>query len=310
MKSVAIVGGGPTRKQAPWSDQTWEIWTMNEAASKSGNRSEAVFQMHDPGVYQSPMNQTDPNHWEWLKKLHNIKIYMQKIDPEVPDSVEYPLKEIVDSLLKNVLIKGKNDRELIPVDLFTFTGSYAVALAIYLGYDRIRLYGIDMIHTNEYRYQREGFAFWVGVAGGKGIELEIYGAESIFKRPLYGYETYKENRIMKFTINDRLQLLSILPEKADLVTTKILSEFKNSVGFSEEEIKELEIVQDPQLTLDGRPTGNLITRWNEEKDTGKDIEIGEVTRKVVEAAFQAADKSGNFTSTLLKTYEKFTYDNE
>jgi hypothetical protein len=308
MKSVAIVGGGKTRKLAPWSDLRWEIWTLNEAAGKSKQRSEVVFQMHDPGIYKNPNNQTDPNHWTWLKQLHDNKIYMQKVDPEVPNSIEYPFKDIVKDLMGNVLQKGLNDRELKPVELFTFSGVYALALAIYLKYDRIRLYGMDMTHTEEYRYQRESYAFWVGYAGGKGIDLEIYGAESIFNRPLYGYDICKEKSIMKFTVNDRLQLLSILPEKADLVSMKMLSEFKSQLGFSEEEITKLGLYTEEQKDKDGKVSG-LLYHYDATKDEGKEIEVGEATRKVVLASFEILDKKGEFTEALLKVYEQFSFGN-
>ncbi len=312
MKNVAIVGGGPTRKQAPWSDNRWEIWTLNEAASKSGQRSEVVFQLHDPGVYRNNITRNkegyaeDKDHWKWLQQYHGIKIYMQKVDPLVPDSVEYPLAELR-KLLERCVQKGKNDRELSPVEIETSTVCFAIALAIVQGYDHIKIYGVDMIHTEEYRYQREGFAFWVGFAGGRGIDIEIYGAESIFQRPLYGYQMVKEYVNMEFNIAERLRLLGIMPERGNLVTMKVIEELKEKLSFSEDEIVEIELVSE---STDPNNPAAVVYKWNTEKGLThlKEIEIGEATRKIMQGVFEIMDKNSAFTPELLKIYQRFTFE--
>jgi len=318
MKTVAIVGGGPTRKLAPWSDLTVDIWQMNEAGSKSNQRANAVFQMHDAGIYKDPQNQTDPDHFKWLQGIHGLKVYMQDIDPEVPESARYPLEE-AKKLTEKVLQKGTSDRELRPVELFTFTGCYMIALALLMGYGRIKIYGIDLIHTEEYRYQRESFMLWVGYAAGKGVEVEIYGGDSLFKKPLYGYETFKEFKTVKLGNLERIQMLNILPAAGGLVTMRIVHEMKQALSFSAEEIEEMRIREIPPgakdpYDRDGNPTedgeANATTqnqiKWN--RDIEKEFEIGETQRKIAQAAFAELDKSGKFTEQLLTLYEKFTYE--
>ncbi len=312
LKNVAIVGGGPSRKQAPWSDTKWEIWTLNEAASKSGLRSEVVFQMHDPGVYKHNITRNkegyaeDKEHWDWLQKYHGIKIYMQKVDPLVPDSVEYPIKE-VNNLLEHCQVKGKNSREFEPVQMITNSASFAIALAVLQNYDHIKIYGVDMIHTEEYRYQRESFAGWVMFAAGRGIDIEIYGAESIFQRPLYGYQMVKEYVNMEFSIAERLHLLGIMPERGNLVTMKVIEEFKDKLSFSEEEIIEIELISE---TPDPNKPEAVVYKWNTEKGLThlKEIEIGEATRKIMQGVFEIMDKNSTFTPPLLKLYQRFSFE--
>jgi hypothetical protein len=304
MKSVAIVGGGPTRKQAPWSDLAWDIWTFNEAMSKTAQRSEAVFQIHDPGVYRTMLSA--PEHWPWLQKYHGIKIYMQKVDPLVPDSIEYPLDELK-QLLSHCVQKGKNSRELTPVEIETSTVCYAIALAILQNYSRIKIYGVEMIHTEEYRYQREGYAFWVGYAAGRGIDVEIYGSDSIFQRPLYGYEIVKEFQTMQFTIAERLHLLGIMPDKGNLVTMKVIEELKDKLAFTEEDIIAVELVT-------SHPDQNHpeieVYNWNHDRDADylKEIEIGEATRKILQGVFEILDKNSAFTPPLIKIYQRFSFE--
>jgi hypothetical protein len=55
-----------------------------------------------------------------------------------------------------------------------------------LGYENIELYGVEMETDTEYRYQRDGVTFWLGVALGKGCKVTAHC--SIFDMPLYGYE--------------------------------------------------------------------------------------------------------------------------
>jgi hypothetical protein len=310
LKTLAIVGGGPICKLAPWSDLTVDIWQMNEAAGKSKQRANAVFQMHVPGVYKDPQNQTDPDHFQWLQAIHGIKIYLQDTDPEIPESVRYPLEE-AKKLTEKVLQKGKSDRELKSVELFTFTGCYMIALAVLMGYTSIKIYGIDLIHTEEYRYQRESFMFWVGYAAGRGVEVEIYGADSLFKKPLYGYETFKEFKSMKLGNLERIQMLNILPPTGGLVTMRIVHEMKQALSFSAEEIEEMKIREIPPGATDAldqmvNTTTQTQIKW--EKDVEKELEIGETQRKVAQAAFAELDKTSKFTEQLLLLYEKFTYE--
>lgn len=292
------------------NDLTIDIWQINEAAGKSNTRANAIFQMHTPGVYKDPNNQTDPNHFQWLQGIHGLSVYMQDVDPEVPESKRYPLED-AKKLTEKVLQKGKNDRELRPVELFTFTGTYMIALAILMGYTRIMIYGIDLIHTEEYRYQRESFAFWVGFAGGRGVELEIYGGDSIWKKPLYGYETFKEFKTVNLTNLERIRLLEILPQKGSLVTMGIVTEMQKALSFTAEELEQWQIREihpndiDPVIG-DKNETQFMQIRWGQ--DPGREFEIGETQRKIAQAAFAELDKKEGFTPELLNLYRKFTYE--
>jgi hypothetical protein len=64
----------------------------------------------------------------------------------------------------------------------------ALALAIYLGYEEIQLYGSELSSSTEYYYQATNYAFWIGLAHGRGIRLELKCWESEFFQPIYGFE--------------------------------------------------------------------------------------------------------------------------
>lgn len=187
MKTVAIVGSHPaTRETAPWNNPAVDIWVFNEAANEQWvKRWDVCFQMHKPTVYRNPNNRTDPKHWEWLQRDHGKPIYMQEVDPLVPCSKKYPLDAICKRFLKNLT---RNDGEIKRLRYFTNSISYAIALAIFSGYERILLYGAEMQSNTEYSYQRDNVAFWVGLATGYGVNVEIHSAFNLFDQPMYGYD--------------------------------------------------------------------------------------------------------------------------
>jgi len=174
---VSIIGSHPgTRGEFDFSRTDADIWVFNEALNAEWcERADAVFQMHAPEIWKNPKNRNDPLHYEWLQSGDTPPIVMMEQYAEVPRAYKYPLEEIKEKFLAdtNVLY-------------FTSTVAYAIALALYLEYDRIEIYGVEMETDTEYRYQRAGVGYWVGLATGAGVD--VYASCNIFKEPLYGYE--------------------------------------------------------------------------------------------------------------------------
>jgi hypothetical protein len=212
VRKLAIVGSHPrTKDHAPFEDAGIDVWVFNEIVSLGKvPRADAVFQMHEKPIWANPLNRNDPNHYAWLQQPHDIPVYMLKDYPEVPAAVAYPFEEICQKLLG-----GKFDRRY-----FTSSIAYAVALGIYLGYEWIGLYGVEMETNTEYFAQRDGVYFWVGVAVGRGIQIDIHADSSLFKAPLYGYEGDIELHRKDF--EERLTFLNPLVAKAraDVEATK------------------------------------------------------------------------------------------
>lgn len=180
MKNLAIVGGHrDTRDQAPYNSGDFDIWTFNEAPQADWClRWDACFQLHRPTVYTSPQNWSNKLHWDWLQQDHGDRvIWMQERDARVRNSKRYPLDEIIGS------IPGGSMR------WFDSSPAYALALAIYQGYEGVELYGMSLASNTEYNYQLRNWNFWVGVALGVGVEVVIKcGKNNDFGNGiLYGY---------------------------------------------------------------------------------------------------------------------------
>ena len=86
--TVAIVGSHPrTRSAFDFTRTDCDVWIFNEAlADPSGwcKRADAVFQMHNPAIWRSPLNRNDPKHYNWLKSGDTPEVIMQEYYEDVP----------------------------------------------------------------------------------------------------------------------------------------------------------------------------------------------------------------------------------
>jgi len=132
--TIAIVGSHPKRRdEFDFTRDDCDIWVFNEAVKTETNsgfapaeKVSAVFQLHKPVIWKNPNNRNDRNHFQWLQST-NIPVFMLEKYEEVPASVPYPLDEI---------------REKITDKMLTSSIAEAMALAAFLGYKRVEIYGV------------------------------------------------------------------------------------------------------------------------------------------------------------------------
>lgn len=152
-----------------------DVFVMNEMLSRGAvARADYVMQLHKPVVWRSSQNRNDAKHYEWLQTNTEVTVFMAEHFDDVPMSRRFPLDEMKE------YFKGAEW-------YFTTTVAYAIAYAIYAGYKRIELYGVEMETNTEYGHQRPCVAYWCGVAYGKGIEVDFHSPQ-FYVSPLYGYE--------------------------------------------------------------------------------------------------------------------------
>lgn len=172
IKRVAILGTASSLLETPWNDKDLEIWACSPVLTHppaQGKRIDKIYELH-------PME-----YWNKVIELLNKQkcpIVMQKKVPQIPNSEEFPIKQIRE---KYGWYVGES--------YFTSTIAYMVAHAIYLEFTQIELYGVHMAAGEEYGSQRQAMEYWVGVANGKGIGVHIPKISDICHSPyLYGYE--------------------------------------------------------------------------------------------------------------------------
>lgn len=119
----------------------------------------------------------------FIKKINergDVPFITCRKHPDVPSSVAYPLKEIV---------------KKFGVPYFTNTIAYMLALALYEEVDSIQIYGVKQGGYYEYMKERKGVEFWLGIAAGHGIKIEIKGETELLTNDdnlLYGYKRSPE----------------------------------------------------------------------------------------------------------------------
>lgn len=177
---LVIMGSHPrTRELFDFTRQDCDVWVFNEAAKQPwAKKVDGVLQLHVPAIWRNPKNRNDPQHYDWLKNT-DIPVFMQEKYEDVPASVKFPKDEIL-GMLPNARVNGKPIREV------SCSPAWALAYGIYLGYKKIELYGIELGSDTEYHYQQGNFKYWLGVAAGRGIEVDFHS--TMFDNPLYGYE--------------------------------------------------------------------------------------------------------------------------
>lgn len=192
-KTLAIVGSAiTTGPWAPFGEPGIDVWCENEMHVKQWVSVDGVtdwFQLHPKWSFTKEHRS---NHSEWLKRDWPFHIYMQRQYDDIPRCVVYPLRE-VQSQIGVVRGEEKIDR------IFTSSFSYMLALGLYLKkYDRIELYGIELVLEGEYAFQREAMAYWVGKGDGMGVDIWMPEQCDLFKVPLYAYEEIRHGGTAEF----------------------------------------------------------------------------------------------------------------
>lgn len=146
-KKIAIVGYAPSRSLAPYDDESWEIWGVNEIYREIP-RCSVLFELHDWDWLRGP--ERNKEHLRTMQEA-TIPIYMQRHFPEIPRSIALPKAEI---------------EQQFRSEYFTNTISWMVAEALRQQPSHLGIYGCDMALDSEYRGQRPSLEFWLGIAHG------------------------------------------------------------------------------------------------------------------------------------------------
>lgn len=180
MKSVALYGFAAETRDGIWQTRADQIWSITWAYKYDLPRIDRLLEIHPIWIQarsKKPEYQKPRDHWEWLKKNHKIPVVMLVKHPEVPMCERYPLEQV---------------QALLPQDrrskVLTSSFDYLMALAVLEGYERIEVYGFEMGSDTEYRYQREGAAYWIAQCDARGIDLVLPVNTALLRNKLYGYE--------------------------------------------------------------------------------------------------------------------------
>jgi hypothetical protein len=250
--TVAIVGSHPgTSKHFDFDRTDCDIWVFNEALTSADwcRKATGVFQLHKPLIWRSATNRNDPEHYKWLKEQNDVAIFMQDKYEDVPKSERYPLTELFQ--------KFPTARRYL-----TSSVAYAIALAVYKEYRMIEVWGVEMETNSEYGHQRNGVAYWVGFAEGRGIYVEFHSLK-FFAEPLYGYEGEVAIPLEHY----EQRLASVLPHiqgsqetlgKSKALALNLLDEFVKSYKTDMSHLDEYVLASGENANLNGMFEGSKM----------------------------------------------------
>lgn len=234
-RKICIVGCSDHKTLAPWGDMSYGIWGVNNLfLTLNADQMKNVtgwFEIHTiekkNGVWYrrgkkefrgQPMD-------KYIEGLSMLKcpIYMQKKWDEVPTSVEYPLKTIMDYWR---------------TDYINNSITYELLLAGYMIHTQpdkfephIAVYGVDMATTSdllgngEYQHQRPSCEWALGLLAGSGITLELPKEADLLKvRFLYGFNEPEQNAFSAKLKNYKTSLVQRMNQAAmekDVATKKV-----------------------------------------------------------------------------------------
>jgi len=182
-KKVAILGTVAHYALAPFDDESFEIWGINDLYLSEGvKRWDRWFQLHHPGYYTG--RGAGATYEEMLATYSkwDCPVYLFQKHPQIANSLAFPYEKLVKEF----------------GDYFNNTISWIIAFAIHEGFKEIHIYGVDMSTHSEYGTQRPSCEYFLGLARGRGIKVYIPPESTLLKtRFLYGYEAEQKSAYEK-----------------------------------------------------------------------------------------------------------------
>lgn len=169
-RKVAIIGAGGRRVHAPWDDDTWCWWALNEIGQPRFDRH---FELH-------PMAVQSDKDFAALRAMPAPCYVLDLADAErhgVANAVAYPLARILEAT------GGRR--------YFTCTFAYQIALAVADGFAEISLWGVDLDlgTARERLVEKPCVEYWLGLAEGRGVKVTLPLQSTLLdRRYLYGYD--------------------------------------------------------------------------------------------------------------------------
>ena len=195
-KKVCILGTAPTLKEAPFEDDSFEMWAVSGLMGNPDcKRIDRVFELHPWYEVRSMLHLLE------MMKESDKPIYMQEVCEEVPASVRFPVEDVRKAFYLDVM-----GRHLYVTNTIT----WMTLLAILEGYQDFAFFGVHMEHESEYAYQRSSCSWALGIIHGKilaGEPLTLHlPDESALLKAQYEYG-YGQPTVLMMNIDARRKRL-------------------------------------------------------------------------------------------------------
>ncbi len=157
-----------------------EIWCIN--AMGGILKHDRLFHMDDIRIQErrAENNGSIKGMLNWMKNSDK-PIVTSRAHPDYPSTEDFPLEEVI---------------KCIGLPYFNSTAAYAIAYAIYIGVEKMAIYGCDFTYPDAHIAEsgRGCVEFLMGIAGSRGIEVAVPENTTLLDKcmsdlPIYGYDT-------------------------------------------------------------------------------------------------------------------------
>jgi len=190
-ETVVIIGTASTISITPWDLPGVDYWACAPVITHpphKGHRIDKIFEMHNINYWTTIQDRVN----KYVAENPQAEIVMHDKYDAIKNSVKYPLSEI-QSFINHPRMRG----------YFTSTIAYMVALALYMGYKKIELYGVHMASgEEEYSMQRSCVEALLAFGWGRGVNFYLPDESDVMKSTyLYGYQ--QENGFLLRCIKEK-----------------------------------------------------------------------------------------------------------
>jgi hypothetical protein len=170
MTKIINIYGGSSVKDWVLGEDGWSCNGLHVYLPPAATPT-AWFQIHR----EEDLYKESPEHLQWLSQKHDFPIWMHQHFAQYPASRTFPFG----------LMRSLWPFETMPS--FSCSFSWMVATALLEGYTRIVCHGVNLSSHREAWLEAPNFMAWLGIAAGRGIEVELDGR--LAEPYLYGLES-------------------------------------------------------------------------------------------------------------------------
>ena len=225
---VAILGSAPSSLGlAPLGDPAWKVWGCSPGVYYQCGSPDAWFELHrwEPPVVGNPAKQRQwfsPEYVQWMAMRDPAKctVWMYEPVPEIRASKALPIDELTAQF-----------------GTFFFTSSISIMIACAIRdilaeretrteaqADTIALFGVDMVATEEYGYQRAGCQHFLLLAADLGINVVVPPESDLLRpMPIYGLCEHSHWHIKNLARKNELLQRKVFAEQQAATATETVA---------------------------------------------------------------------------------------
>lgn len=207
-RKIALVLNGASRDEAPFSDKSWEIWTLAWMVPILP-RANLAFEIHTRDQWAK-----DETHYPkdeaatvaFMNKFE-LPVMMLEAQADIPLSQTFPRGEALLNLGWEVEHLASSASWML---------SYAILLHAKGEVEEVGCWGMDMCATTEWAYQRPNANRLVGFLEGRGCKVRVPKGDKLLGIPfVYGHDSLQTSEGMTHAL--LFETFARLAEQTDLM---------------------------------------------------------------------------------------------